>query len=243
MFEDFDKKATTEGRGRRGVSAVLSLGMFGGLALAVGGAITAHQVHRQRLEREQQVSFADLPTVQPPKPKTLVKARAAKKAVVRRQPVLDLKEIPKGRPEEAEGELAIAEDTGGVDGVIEKKAAPPAPPPPAPPPPPRAEPVPPPPEQEREAIEIPKFLSGCRAPEVPAALMSNAATIRIEVEMMIDETGKVVSAKVVQSSPLIPDDVVIACANAQQFEPARLPDGTPVPYPFRRRFVFKPAQA
>jgi hypothetical protein len=242
MFEDFENKGSTEGRGRRGVSAVLSLGMFGGIALAVGGAITAHQVHRQRLEREQQVTFADLPTVQPPKPKTLTKPRAAKKAVVRRQPVLDLKEIPKGRPEEAEGELAYAEDTGAVDGVLEKKAAPPAPLPP-PPPPPKAEPVPPPPEQERESIEAPKFVAGCRAPDVPQALLSNAATIRIEVEMMIDQNGKVVSAKVVQSSPLIPDDVVLACANAQQFEPAHLPDGTAIPYPFRRRFVFKPAQA
>jgi outer membrane biosynthesis protein TonB len=61
--------------------------------------------------------------------------------------------------------------------------------------------------------------------------------------MMIDEAGKVVSARVVQSSPLISDQLVLACANAQVFEPAHLPDGTPVPYPFRRRFVFKPAQA
>jgi hypothetical protein len=242
MFEDFDKKSSAEGRGRRGVSALLSIGVFGGLALAVGGAITAHQVHRQRMEREQQVSFADLPTIQPPKPKTLAKPRTAKRAVVRRAPVLDLKEIPKGRPEEAEGDLAMAEDTGAVDGILEKKAAPPPPAPP-PPPPPKAEPVTPPPEQEREAIEAPKFVSGCRAPEVPNALLSNAATIRIEVEMMIDEGGKVVAAKVVQSHPLIPDDLVLNCANLQVFEPAHLPDGTPVPYPFRRRFVFKPAQA
>ena len=101
----------------------------------------------------------------------------------------------------------------------------------------------PPPEQERESIEAPKFVSGCRAPDVPPAMMANAATIRIEVEMMIDETGKIVAAKVVQSNPLIPDDVVLACANTQQFEPAHLPDGTAIPYPFRRRFVFKPAQA
>jgi len=242
MFEDFDKAGSTEGRGRRGVSAVLSLGVFGGLALAVGGAITAHQVHRARAEREQQVSFAELPTVPPPKPKLLSKPKTAKKAAPKNLHVADLKEIPKGRPDEAEGELAMAEDTGPVDGVIEKKAAPPAPAPP-PPPPPRAEAVPPPPEQERESIEVPRFVSGCRAPEVPSALLSNAATIRIEVEMMIDETGKVVFARIVQSHPLIPDQLVLTCANAQIFEPAHLPDGTPVPYPFRRRFVFKPAQA
>ncbi len=91
------------------------------------------------MEREQQVTFADLPTVQPPKPKTLAKPKAAKKSIVKQLPVLDLKKIPTGRPEEAEGELAMAEDTGAVDGVIEKKAAPPVPPPP---PPPKAEPSP-----------------------------------------------------------------------------------------------------
>src|SRR4051794_37889462 len=133
MFEEFDKAGSTEGRGRRGVSAVLSIAVFGGLALAVGGAITAHQVHRARVEREQQVSFAELPTIQPPKPKMMSKAKAAKKAPPKTLHLADLKEIPKGRPEEAEGELAMADDTGGVDGVIEKKAAPPAPPP-APPP-------------------------------------------------------------------------------------------------------------
>jgi outer membrane biosynthesis protein TonB len=78
---------------------------------------------------------------------------------------------------------------------------------------------------------------------VPNALLNNAATIRIEVEMMIDEKGAVVSARVVQSNPLIPDELVLSCAKAQVFEPAHLQDGTPIPYPFRRRYVFKPAQA
>ena len=243
MFEDFDKKASTEGRGRRGVSAVLSIGMFGGIALAIGGAVTAHQVHRARVEREQQVTFADLPQVQAPKPKTLAKPKSAKRAVVKRQPVLDVKEIPKGRPDEAEGELAMAEATGEVDGVLEKKAAPPAPPAPPPPPAPKPEPVAPPPEQERESIESPKLLSGCRSLDLPPALMASAATIRIEVEMLIDENGKVVSARVVQSHPLISDAMVLACANAQHFQPAHLPDGTAIPYPYRTRFVLKPSQA
>jgi hypothetical protein len=243
MFDDFDNKASTEGRGRRGVSAVLSLGMFGGIALAIGGAVTAHQVHRARVEREQQVTFADLPQVQAPKPKTLSKPKTAKRSVAKRQPVVDLKEIPKGRPDEAEGELAMADGTGEVDGVLEKKASAPAPAAPPPPPPPRPEPVAPPSEQERESIDAPKFVSGCRSLDLPPALMATAATIRIEVEMMIDENGKVVSAKVVQSHPMIPDAMVIACASAQQFQPAHLPDGTAIPYPYRTRFVLKPSQA
>jgi hypothetical protein len=186
MFDDFDNKASTEGRGRRGVSAVLSLGMFGGIALAIGGAVTAHQVHRARVEREQQVTFADLPQVQAPKPKTLSKPKTAKRSVAKRQPVVDLKEIPKGRPDEAEGELAMADGTGEVDGVLEKKASAPAPAAPPPPPPPRPEPVAPPSEQERESIDAPKFVSGCRSLDLPPALMATAATIRIEVEMIID---------------------------------------------------------
>ncbi|MES1172515.1 MAG: energy transducer TonB [Bacteroidota bacterium] len=245
MFEDFNDKGPDEGRGRRGVSALLSLGIFGALALVVGGAITAHQVRRQRAEREQQVAFADLPAVKAPKPKALTKpAAAAKRAAAKRQRVVDLKEIPVERPDEAEGDLATAEDTGAVDGLIEKKAtASPPPPPPAVAAAPKSDPVLPLGEQERESIEAPRFISGCRAPEVPNALLSNAATIRIEVEMMIDASGRVTTARVLQSHQLVPDDLVLICARAQVFEPAHLPDGTAVPYPYRRRFVFKPSQA
>ncbi len=244
MFEEFDKPKDTDGRGRQGVSALLSVAVFGGMALLIGGAVTAHQVHKRRLEQEQQVTFADLPTIKAPKPRALVKAKTMKKAVARAAPVVNLKEIPAVRPEEAEGDLAQAEDTGAVDGVIEAKAAPPAAPPDvAPAPVAKDEPVAPPPEQERETIAAPEFLSGCRAPETPEALLANAATIRIEVQMMIDSSGRVVSAKILQAHPLVPDQMVLDCARAQVFAPAHLPDGTSVPYPYRRRFVFKPAQA
>lgn len=247
MFEDFDRKNTDEGRGRRGASALVSLGIFAALALAVGGAITAHQVHRQRVDREQQVTFSDLPAVRAPKPRMQPKMAAAKRAPAKRQRVVDLKEIPVERPDEAEGDLATTEDVGAVDGVVDgqgqgKGAAPPvvsAPVVAAP----KSEPVTPAGEQERESIEAPRFISGCRAPEVPNALLSKAATIRIDVEMIIDAGGIVTSARVLQSHQLIPDDLILTCARAQVFEPAHLPDGTPVSYPYRRRFVFKPAQA
>jgi hypothetical protein len=49
------------------------------------------------------------------------------------------------------------------------------------------------------------------------------------------------SARVLHSSPLVPDDIVLACARSQRFEPARLSDGTAIPYPFTRRFVFRPS--
>lgn len=246
MFEEFDSRTNREGRGRRGVSALLSIGIFAALALIVGGAVTAHQVRKHRMEQEQEIEFANLHVPRAPKPKALVKAPVRKKSHSARQKVTELKSIPNERPDEAEGELAEADDTGAVDGIIEEKGSAKggvsAGPPPSPPPP-KPEPVVAAPEQEREEIFAPRFLSGCRAPEVPNALLSNAATIRIDVTMLVDSTGRVTSAKVMNSNPLIPDQSVIQCAMAQLYEPAHLPDGTKVPYPVRRRFVFKPAQA
>jgi len=246
MFEEFQSKTSQEGRGRRGVSALLSVGIFAAIALIVGGAVTAHQVRKHRMEQEQEIEFANLHLPRAPKPKALVKPVARKKSHAARQKVAELKSIPNERPDEAEGELADADDTGAVDGIVEEKgkgsgsaiAAPVSPPPP-----PKPEPVVAALEQEREEILAPRFLSGCRAPEVPSALLSNAATIRIDVTMLVDSGGRVTSAKVLNPNPLIPDQSVIQCAMAQVYEPAHLPDGTKVPYPVRRRFVFKPAQA
>lgn len=246
MFEEFNDKGSREGRGRRGVSALLSIGIFGALALVVGGAVTAHQVRKRRIEQEQQVAFANLQTVRAPRPKALAKGAAPKRSQATRQRVAALKSIPNERPSEAEGELVGVSDVGAADGIIEEKPktgptiAAPAPPPP---PPVRADPVVAAAEQEREDIAAPRFLSGCRAPEVPTALLSNAATIRIDVEMLVDSAGRVTSARVLNPNPLIANEAIVQCAMAQVFEPAHLPDGTKVPYPFRRRFVFKPTQA
>ena len=96
-------------------------------------------------------------------------------------------------------------------------------------------------EQQTETIAQPKFVSGCRTPEIPDTLQGTAATIQIEVRLLIAIDGTVTSATVLKSHPLIPDDVILRCARAQVFEPAHLPDGTAVPYPYRRRFVFRPA--
>ena len=247
MFDDFgQERSKHEGRGRRSVSAVLSLGVFGVLALGVGGAITAHQVHKRKVQEEVDVSFDDLPQVKAPKPKPVVRAPTpSQRKPSSRKPVVAPKSIPKDTPAEAEGDLAESEESGPIDGVAESAApAPQAPapiakaePPPPPPPPPA------PPQQERETIERPRFLSGCRTPAIPNALHNAAATIQIDVRMLIGTDGRVSTAKVVQSHPLVPDEVVLACARTQIFEPARLPDGTAVPYPFKRRFLFRPAQA
>lgn len=246
MFEDFgDEQKAQVGRGRQSVSALLSLGIFGLIALGVGGAITAHQVHKRRVQEEIEVAFDDLPKVEAPKPKPLVQAAsAAQRKAAARRPVVAPKAIPKETPQEAEGELGETQDTGPVEGFIDEpgpvvQAPPPAPVVVEPPPPAPVAPA----AQERETISRPVFLSGCRAPQIPEGLVSSAATIQIDVRMLIGPNGQVLTAAVVQSHPLIPNELILQCAKSQTFEPAHLPDGTAVPYPFKRRFVFRPAQA
>jgi hypothetical protein len=250
MFDDFGEQNTKkkEGRGRRSLSAILSIGVFASLALGVGGAIAAHKVREMRAKQDLDVSFEELPKPKPPKPK--VKATTApqgpRKAAARK-PVVAPKSIPAETPSEAEGELTEAEAAGPVDGftdgagdgtvagnapvVVQPKVEePPPPPPPAPP------------SQERDnSIVRPRYLSGCRTPDVPEALQKAAATIEIDVRMLIGSDGRVSAAKVIKSHPLVPDDIVLSCVRAQLFEPAHLPDGTAVPFPFRRRFLFRPA--
>jgi hypothetical protein len=106
MFNDFGEQNTKkEGRGRRSLSAVLSIGVFASLALGVGGAIAAHKVREMRAKQDLDVSFEELPKPKPPKPK--VKAAAApqgpRKAAARK-PVVAPKSIPTETPSEAEGE-------------------------------------------------------------------------------------------------------------------------------------------
>jgi Gram-negative bacterial TonB protein C-terminal len=249
VFEDFgQQKEDTASRGRRGASAALSLGIFAAAALGVGGAVTAHQIQKKKAQEELDVSFEALPKVQAPRPKLVAPPTPGqqKKAQVNK-PVVAPKSIPTGTPPEAEGELAEAEDTGAVDGIVESGPVADTAPVVASPAPVVAEPPPPPPpaapDQERETIEKPVFLSGCRAPEIPQGLSATAATIVIDVRLLIGPDGRVSRAKVVQGSPLVPEQAVLDCVNAQVFEPAHLPDGTPVPYPYKRRYTFRPSQA
>ncbi len=61
------------------------------------------------------------------------------------------------------------------------------------------------PRQRRASVERPRYLSGCAMPEIPEALLSQAETIRVDVRMLIGVDGRVLSATVLQSHPLIPD--------------------------------------
>jgi hypothetical protein len=245
MFENFgQEQASSEGRGRRGASALLSLAVFGLIAVGVGGAMTTHHLRAKQRREEAEVTFAALPQMKAPKPKLVAPPpKAAKNAAPKK--MTQISKIPDKRPDEAEGDLAGTEDTGPIDGIVEAEVAAPvvarpveAPPPVTGEPPPERRS-----EQVREEISRPVFVDGCRAPEIPDALHSQAETIRIEVRMLIGSDGRVKSTKVLHSHPLVPDALIMRCASAQVFQPARLPDGTAVAYPFRQRFVFKPEQA
>ena len=224
MFEEFDKsKAPREGRGRMGVSFLISGGIFFGIMAALAAAIATARVAIKRKQRDVDVSFADLPRA--PKPRPQVKPNQGKRKLAQRQALVAPKAIPTVQPQEAEGELAAAGDVGPVEGFTDgesggKGGLP---------------------QQETELIREPEFVEGCRAPEIPEALHASAATIEIDVRMLVDEFGRVKTAILLSTHPLIPDDLILRCARAQVFKPAHLPDGTTVPYPYRRRFVFKPA--
>lgn len=245
MFEDFDKsQAPTEGRGRLVGSYLISAGVIAGVAAALAATIATATVMVKK-HRDVEVSFADLPPPPPP-PKPKVKPRKAggpRKAVTRPK-LAAPKEIPAEQPAESEGELAMAGETGPVEGFLsgsikdgeggEEKVEEP-PPEPAPEEPPSA--------QRIERITAPRFMSGCRTPDIPDAIITTAATIQIEVRMLIGVDGRVEDATIVKSHPLIPEDLILRCARAQVFEPAHLPEGLAVPYPYRRRFTFKPSGA
>jgi protein TonB len=250
MFNDFDgsQKDEEKGRGRMGLSLALSAVVYAVLAaLLVTAVATARAVVR---EREVEVEFATLPPMPeapepevapppPPPPPPQPRRGRTRRPAAHRDAMAAPSGIPDVRPEESEGNLVEPGVTGPVDGFTDgggEAEAPPRPAPPPPAPPPRVEP-----RQERIEVRRPELRAGCRSPEVPEAVQRQAATVRVLVQILVQADGHPGSVRVIDGDPLIPDALVIACARDQVFEPARLPDGTAVPYPVRRRFVFRPS--
>jgi hypothetical protein len=237
MFQDFEdgKKPSEEGRGRMGLSLAVSAVVYVLAGLGVVAAVATAKVYVDKRERDIAVEFAAAPTpVEKEKPKPKLKPKPkkeeAKKEVEttpgQQRGLSAPTEIPDEELQEASGgrladveEINIDEMIGG-SGDGKKKTGP---------------------RQKRETVSRPKYLGGCRAPEVPADVRTSAQTIRIRVRILVMPDGVPVKAELENSHPLIPEDLVIKCALAQRFEPARLPDGTAVPYPYRRQFTFKPS--
>jgi hypothetical protein len=237
MFQDFEdgKKPDEEGRGRMGLSLAVSAVVYVLAGLGVVAAVATAKVYVEKRERDIAVQFAAAPTPvekekPKPKPKPKKKEPEAKKEVKasegQKRGLSAPTEIPDEELQEATGgRLADVEEInidemigGGGDG--KKKTGP---------------------RQKRETVSRPKYLGGCRAPDIPLEVRTSAETIRIRVRILIMPDGVPVKAELENTHPLIPEDMIIKCALAQRFEPARLPDGTAVPYPYRRQFTFKPS--
>jgi len=237
MFSDFDKKKTEsdESRGRMGLSLAVSSVVYVVAGLGVAAAVATAKVVVDRQERDVAVEFAAAPTPveqerPKPKPKPIKKKEAPKEvkaepgqkrglSAPQEIPDEELQEASEGRLAEVE-EINIDEMIGGGGSKGKKKSGP---------------------RQRRETVSRPKFLSGCRAPEVSLEVRTSAETIRVRVRLLIMPDGVPVKAEMEASHALIPDESILKCALAQRFEPARLPDGTAVPYPYRRQFTFKPS--
>jgi hypothetical protein len=237
MFSDFDKtkKEPAEERGRIGLSLAVSSVVYVVAALSVAAAVATAKVVVDRQERDVEIQFAATPTpvkkeLPKPKPKPIEKKEAPKEVKAEpgqkrglsapvEIPDEELREASEGKLAEVE-EINIDEMIGGGGSKGKKKSGP---------------------RQKRETVSRPKFLSGCRAPDVPLAVRTSAETIRVRVRLLIMPDGIPAKAEMEESHQLIADDSIIKCALAQRFEPARLPDGTAVPYPFRRQFTFKPS--
>ena len=237
MFQDFEdgKKPDEEGRGRMGLSLAVSAVVYVLAGLGVVAAVATAKVYVEKRERDIAVQFAAAPTSvekekPKPKPKPKKKEPEAKKEVKASEgqkrglsapteiPDEELQEATSGRLADVE-EINIDEMIGG-GGDGKKKTGP---------------------RQKRETVSRPKYLGGCRAPDIPLEVRTSAETIRIRVRILIMPDGVPVKAELENTHPLIPEDMIIKCALAQRFEPARLPDGTAVPYPYRRQFTFKPS--
>jgi len=235
MFSDFDKtkKESSESRGRMGLSLAVSSVVYVVAGLGVAAAVATAKVVVDRQDRDVDVQFAAAPTPieqERPKPKPIQKKEAPKEvkaepgqkrglSAPQEIPDEELQEASDGRLAEVE-EINIDEMIGGGGSKGKKKRGP---------------------RQRRETVRRPKFLSGCRAPEVPIEVRTSAETIRVRVRLLIMPDGVPVKAEMEASHALIPDESILKCALAQRFEPARLPDGTAVPYPYRRQFTFKPS--
>jgi hypothetical protein len=204
--------------------------------VGVAAAVATAKVVVDRQERDVEIQFAAAPTPEKkeqPKPKPKVIEKKEEPKEIKAEPgekrgLSAPQEIPDEELQEAsEGRLADVEEIniddliGGGGSEGKKKTGP---------------------RQRRETVQRPKFLGGCSAPEVPVAVRTSAQTIRIRVRLLIMPDGIPSKAEMEQSHELVPDESIIRCALAQRFEPARLPDGTAVPYPYRRQFTFKPSK-
>jgi protein TonB len=167
------------------------------------------------------------PPVEPAKPRVV---HAAKRVV----PAAPAPKAGIDPDTSASGDIAVAAGpdlAAPIGGEVEH--APPAPPPPPLPPAPRAKHFIP----EFKVTRLPAPKTPIR-PELPAALRTTQGELHVTVEVEIDETGRVVHARVLGRVEPGLDTAVIAAVEHTAFEPALV--GTqPVPVRYHIPFTFR----
>jgi periplasmic protein TonB len=159
-------------------------------------------------------------------------------------------EVPKGKLDEADPSLDKGVAGGSHDGestgvaggapggtgtVVKEAPTVTAAAPPPPPPPPMPKPAGP---SMVSETDIPAKAISNPPPPYPEAARAAGLTARIVVRLTIDETGKVVAAKILKGDPSF-DAVVMQTVMTWKYEPARHADGTPflstktIPIPFK----------
>lgn len=205
------------------LSTLVYLLMAGGLAAAIA---TARAVVIKK-ERDVEIHFAvapEQPKPEQPKPKPKVKKEAPKP--VKKEGVdrglQAPTEIPDQINSEAAGGALSEADRIEIDQMIGdggKKRGP---------------------RQRRVKPTRPKYLGGCRAPEVPDSLRVSAETVRVQVRIVVGPDGMPTDATILKPHPSIPDEEVLKCALAHRFEPATV-FGHAIATSFIRGFTFKPS--
>ena len=225
-----------------GASLAISSLVYLGIA---GGVVAASAAARQVVKEEDlmQVKFAQPPAPEPPPPApepepppgTQPPPTSARPKVQRKQ-LAPPKEVPNEKPAEADKPLADAPADEAKDGFTDGVAggtgtAPavrPAPTPAAP-----TGPV-----HLPERATPPVLKSGATSPAYPEAARKAGVQAVVVARVTIARDGKVTNVEVLKG-PEVFHAAVKAALMSWQYEPARLPDGTPisvfriVPLPFK----------
>lgn len=239
MFEEFDPKAQRRDGRRMGASLLVSSIVYLGFA---GGVIAASAAARQAVKEEElvQIEIAAPPEPKPPEPPPTPPPAAtppSPRPKVQRKALAAPTEVPKDKPAEADKPLAEAPADDGKDGFTDGVAggtgtapAPVATPPPAP----SSAPV-----HMPENAKPPELIKGqSPSPPYPEEARKNGVSGVVFARVTISREGQVTKVEILKG-PQIFHEVVKATLIKWRYEPARLPDGTPisvfriVPLPFQ----------
>lgn len=243
MFEEFDPRVQRTEKRRMGASLAISSLVYLGIA---GGVVAASAAARQAVKEDElvQIQFAQPPEPakvepEPPPPEpTPPTPTEAPRPKTKRKELTPPKEVPKDKPAESDKPLADAPADDGKDGFTDGvaggtgKAAAPAPTPPPPPAAPSG------PVHLPEKATPPQLKSGSASPAYPEAARKAGVQGMVVARVTIAKDGKVTNVEILKGPEVFHEAVKAALAR-WQYEPARLPDGTPiavfriVPVPFK----------